>query len=175
MSHLIFAVVGPSGSGKTTLINAAREALPDSLRIIKTYTTRSPRPHETDRQHVFISHSEAEKLKALNDLVESDEYAGHFYGTPKSYLNELLLTHHGIKAITESGVINMKNAGYPVRVIRIKPTNAPDAIDTARVAADAKRNELEIQPDITIINDFAPDGRERAITQMINYIRNAGN
>ncbi len=174
MKHLIFAVVGPSGSGKTTLTNAALEALPDVLRVIKTYTTRARREGEADRQHVFITREDASRLLSENDLVESDEYAGNFYGTPKSYLDSLLLTHHGIKAITEAGIIGMKNAGYAVRVIRIEPKNASGTTDNSRATDDAKRKELEIQPDIIIENDFAPGGQERAMTQLISYIQNAG-
>lgn len=174
MNHLVFAIVGPSGSGKTTLINAALETLPDTLRIIKTYTTRARRDSEADRQHVFISREEAGHLLRENDLVESDEYAGNFYGTPRSYLDELLRAHHGIKAITESGIIGMRDAGYQVRVIRIEPKHAPGSIDESRTADDARRKQLASQPDLVIENDFAPGGRERAVAELVAYIKNAG-
>lgn len=170
MQHTIFAIVGPSGSGKTTLINQALERLPEILRIIKTYTTRAPRAGETDRQHVFISREEADLLVRDHDVVESDEYAGNFYGTPKSYLDSLLKTHHGIKAITENGALAMRALGYPLCVIRVTPRNNTGGTDVSRITTDAAREKIPLAVDLTIENDFAPGGEEHAVQQLVEYI-----
>lgn len=174
MSHIFFAVVGPASSGKTTLINRALEALPDSLRVVKTYTTRDKRSEEADRQHMFVTRDEVERMVKTHDIVEIDEYAGNYYCTPKSYLDGILREYHGIKAITEPGAIGIRNKGYDVRVIKIIPKNYEGTKDEKRIADDLNRSKIPLAAEKEIVNDFGPGGIEQASAEFIEYITSLG-
>jgi guanylate kinase len=85
----IFVVSGPSGSGKTTMID---EMMKDSanaslfVRVV-TATTRAPRPGEVDGvQYHFLSKDEFKKREAEGWFIETKEYSGNWYGTPKMYV-----------------------------------------------------------------------------------------
>jgi guanylate kinase len=75
----ILVIVGPSAAGKTTLANTLhRERL---IELFPSWTTRPPRPGETDGiEHRFVS--EEEFAAAAPSMDETIEYAGHKYGMP---------------------------------------------------------------------------------------------
>ncbi|MFJ6165839.1 guanylate kinase [Micromonospora orduensis] len=80
---LLFVVAGPSGAGKTSAIaEACHRGLGARL---ATYTTRPPRPSETDGvDYHFVSRAEFERLKETGEIAESQtKYGGHLYGSPR--------------------------------------------------------------------------------------------
>lgn len=85
----IFVVSGPSGSGKTTMIDAMmQDACVSSMFVrVVTATTRAPRPGECDGvQYHFLSKDEFKKREAAGWFIETKEYSGNWYGTPKMYV-----------------------------------------------------------------------------------------
>jgi guanylate kinase len=54
-------------------------------------TTRAPRPGEIDgKNYYFISRSKFEQLVAQGEFLESAEFAGNYYGTPReAVLNQI--------------------------------------------------------------------------------------
>ena len=83
----IFVFSAPSGAGKTTLINSVRRAVPEIIYSVSA-TTRPPREGEISGRHYFFLTDEEFRSK-----LEQDEFAewacvhGHYYGTPKSFIN----------------------------------------------------------------------------------------
>jgi guanylate kinase len=83
----IFVFSAPSGAGKTTLINSVRRAVPEIIYSVSA-TTRLPREGEISGRHYFFLTDEEFRSK-----LEQDEFAewacvhGHYYGTPKSFIN----------------------------------------------------------------------------------------
>lgn len=87
----IFVVSGPSGSGKTTMIDAMmQDACVSQLFVrVVTATTRAPRPGESDGvQYHFLSRDEFKKREAAGWFIETKEYSGNWYGTPKMYVEQ---------------------------------------------------------------------------------------
>jgi len=82
-------VSAPSGAGKTTLC----WKLCDSLAWIKhsiSYTTRSPRPGETNGVHyTFTDEDEFRSMITEGELVEWAEVHGNFYGTSKKMIEDM--------------------------------------------------------------------------------------
>jgi guanylate kinase len=90
VSRHVFIVVAPSGAGKTSLVSALLELHPD-LMLSVSYTTRMPRPGETNgREYHFIDRSEFDRRQAAGDFLESAEVHGNFYGTSRRLIAETL-------------------------------------------------------------------------------------
>jgi guanylate kinase len=82
-------ISGPSGAGKTTLINRLIGHDPRLKRSVSV-TTRPPRDGETEGEsYFFLSVGDFETLKA-GKLIEWAEVHGHFYGTPRDFVEESL-------------------------------------------------------------------------------------
>lgn len=88
----LFVVSAPSGAGKTTLCREARLRLPD-LAYSVSYTTRAPRPGETDGTDFhFVSEPEFQRLRTRGEFAEWATVHGNLYGTRASVL-EAALSH----------------------------------------------------------------------------------
>lgn len=89
---LLIVISGPSGAGKGTI---CKELLNknDDLYISVSATTRNPRDGEIDGvNYYFIDRSEFMKKIEADDFLEYAEVYGNFYGTPKSKVEEMLLS-----------------------------------------------------------------------------------
>ena len=87
MTSLI-VVSAPSGAGKSSFCNKALNEFPNLVHSI-SYTTRTPRPRESNSDHYFFV-TEKEFL----NLIEKDFFAewakvhSHYYGTSKEQLSK---------------------------------------------------------------------------------------
>lgn len=80
----VVVLTGPSGVGKGTLLKVLLAQHPEAFLSISA-TTRSPRPGEVDGQHYyFLSHDQFQAKIAEQEFLEWAEFAGNFYGTPRS-------------------------------------------------------------------------------------------
>jgi len=87
---VLLVVSGPSGSGKDSLVDALRAAEP-KLAYSVSATTRPPRPGEVDGQHYrFLDRAQFERLRDAGEFIETREYAGNLYGTPRKPIEEAL-------------------------------------------------------------------------------------
>lgn len=78
----IYLVAAPSGAGKSSLVNALLAQEP-SIVLSISCTTRPMRPGEKNGEHYhFINTAEYEQLRNNQNLLESAEVHGNFYGTP---------------------------------------------------------------------------------------------
>jgi guanylate kinase len=86
----IFVFSAPSGAGKTTLINYIREVVPEIVYSISA-TTRPPREGEVDGQHYFfLTEQDFRERIARGEFAEWALVHGHYYGTPKSFINAVI-------------------------------------------------------------------------------------
>jgi guanylate kinase len=90
LSGKLIVLTGPSGVGKGTLMQSLLQRHPE-LYYSVSVTTRAPRPGEIDgKNYYFISRSKFEQLVAQGEFLESAEFAGNYYGTPReAVLNQI--------------------------------------------------------------------------------------
>jgi guanylate kinase len=82
-------VSGPSGVGKTTLVGGLIGRVPNLQRSVSA-TTRPLRGGEVQGQsYFFVGKEEFENLKR-GKLIEWAKVHGHFYGTPRDFVEETL-------------------------------------------------------------------------------------
>jgi guanylate kinase len=109
----LIVLTGPSGVGKGTLVRSLLARHPE-LYLSISATTRSPRPGESNGQHYyFLSRQEFENLIQDNQLLEWAEYAGNYYGTPRSPVEEQI--NQGKSVILEIEVVgaDLVKANFP--------------------------------------------------------------
>lgn len=89
-SGSLFIVTAPSGAGKTSLVRALLAA--DGLVALSvSYTTRAPRPGETDGVHYhFVSEARFLEMLEAGDFLESAHVHGARYGTSQTQVEEVL-------------------------------------------------------------------------------------
>lgn len=81
---LMLVLSSPSGAGKSTIGRRLLENDPE-IALSVSVTTRGRRPSETEGVHYhFIDREEFARRRLADDLLESAEVHGNFYGTPRA-------------------------------------------------------------------------------------------
>jgi guanylate kinase len=87
---MCFVLSSPSGAGKTTISRKMLE-IDSDLTMSISYTTRAPRVGEVDGvDYFFASKDEFRDLINANAFLEHAEVFGHFYGTPRKFVEDNL-------------------------------------------------------------------------------------
>jgi len=112
----LIVVSGPSGVGKGTIVKTIVKRREDVVESVSC-TTRAPRVGEVHgREYFFLSKEEFARRIDEDDFLEYDEHFGNFYGTPKSFVKEMLKEKHVILEIDVVGALNAKKA-FPESVL----------------------------------------------------------
>lgn len=86
----LLALSSPSGAGKTTLTHRLIQDDP-SLCVSISCTTRLPRPLEKDgKDYHFLSEDVFLKKQKDGEFLENAHVYGHYYGTPRPFIEECL-------------------------------------------------------------------------------------
>ena len=87
---LAVVISSPSGTGKTTICHQLIERFHNYQYSISA-TTRPPRGNEQNGvDYIFMPPAEFQKAKENKEFIETAEYVGHWYGTPKKPLVEAI-------------------------------------------------------------------------------------
>ena len=85
-SGCLFVVAAPSGGGKSSMVNALLEREP-GIRLSVSYTTRPPRPGESEGNHYhFIDVPAFLALKERGEFLEHAFVHGNWYATSATWL-----------------------------------------------------------------------------------------
>ncbi len=86
----LFVIAAPSGGGKTSLVNALLAREP-GIRLSVSYTSRPPRPGETDGVHYhFVSRGVFEEMVRRGEFFEHAVVHGYLKGTARTAVERLL-------------------------------------------------------------------------------------
>jgi guanylate kinase len=87
---VLLVVSSPSGAGKTTLCKRLRAEFP-GLGFSVSYTTRPPRPGETDGvEYHFVDHQRFQEMAANDEFAEYAMVHGNMYGTAAQQVSDAL-------------------------------------------------------------------------------------
>jgi guanylate kinase len=85
-SGCLFVVAAPSGGGKSSMVNALLEREP-GIRLSVSYTTRPPRPGESEGHHYhFVDVPTFLALKERGEFLEHAFVHGNWYATSATWL-----------------------------------------------------------------------------------------
>ena len=124
---ILTVLSGFSGAGKGTAMKRLMEKYDDYALSISA-TTRNPREGEVDgREYFFKATEEFEKMIAQDELIEYARYVNHYYGTPRSYVEEQL--ENGKDVILEieiQGALKVKEKYPDTLLVFITPPSAKE-------------------------------------------------
>ena len=122
---LIIVVSAPSGGGKSSLCQRLLNWSPKLVYSVSC-TTRAPRGGEQHgHDYFFLSQEEFEQRIHAGDFLEYARYNGHYYGTPRSFLEEQLAA--GKDVLLD---IEVQGAGQVIHRVRGGGFAYPDALVT---------------------------------------------
>ncbi len=87
---MMIVLSSPSGAGKTTLSKRLLKS-DDNITMSVSVTTRTPRSGEIDgKDYIFVTSDEFKAMREGDELLESAEVFGNFYGTPAAPVEAIL-------------------------------------------------------------------------------------
>ncbi|MBD2343998.1 guanylate kinase [Anabaena subtropica] len=167
LSGKLIVLTGPSGVGKGTLMRSLLQRHPELYYSVSA-TTRAPRPGEIDgKNYYFISRSKFEQLLAQGEFLESAEFAGNYYGTPReAVLNQVQSGQLVVLEIELEGARQVRTSFPEALSIFILPPSFEELENRIRgrgqdseeaIARRLQRAKEEIQAadefDLQIVND----------------------
>ncbi len=134
----MFVVSGPSGAGKDTIVNGLL-ARHERFRYSISATTRPPRQGERDGvEYFFLTRDAFEARLAEGGFLESREYNGNLYGTPRSFIDETLSAGFDLIMKPEvNGAVAIKERFPDAVLIFI----VPDRFSVLRTRLEERRTE----------------------------------
>jgi guanylate kinase len=163
----VFVVSAPSGTGKSTLSQRLVQSVPDLI-FSTSFTTRPPRPGETDgRDYFFVSDEKFESMVRANEFVEWVQVYEKRYGTGKGWLESVLTTGQDVLLdIETTGALNLRRAIPDATMIFILPPSAEslekrlrgrgkDSDEQIHLRMQHARHELELYHayDYLVVNE----------------------
>lgn len=114
---LLFIVSGPSGAGKDTVVETLLKRLP-RLKYSVSATTRAARPGEREGEaYFFLDRAEFDRMAARGEFLETKEYNGNLYGTPRSFIERTLADGYDVIMKPEvNGALEIKR-GFAAAVL----------------------------------------------------------
>ncbi|GAC1303619.1 MAG: guanylate kinase [Vulcanimicrobiaceae bacterium] len=164
---------GPSGAGKDTVVDELRSRVP-RLRYSVSATTRPPRDGERDGEaYFFLTRIAFEGDVANGAFLETREYNGNLYGTPRPFVERTLADGYDVILKPEvNGALAIKAAFANAVLIFLLPdkfshlrlrlaarqTESSDQI-AARLAIAHEELKAIRRFDYVVINEQAPPDR----------------
>lgn len=156
----LIVIAGPSGVGKGTIIKKLL-ATDSKLTLSTSATTRRRRAGEVDgREYYFLSRTEFEENIKAGKFAEYAEYAGNYYGTLCSTIDDALkLGKYLILEIEVKGAAQIREKYPDAKLIFIMPPNLAELKN--RLANRNTENEeviklrlAQVDREIAKANDF---------------------
>ena len=141
----LIVISGASGVGKGTVVKAMMARRQDLFFSVSA-TTRPPRPGEVDgRDYYFVTRETFEAMIARGEMLEYDEHAKNYYGTPKAQVEEKRKKGHVLLDIEPNGARNVKN-NYPEAVlVFIMPPSVEELERRLRGRNDTPEDQIAIR------------------------------
>lgn len=136
----LLVISGPSGAGKTSICEAILKRLPNARWSVSA-TTRAKRPTEIDGlNYRFITRAEFERMAAAGEFIETTEYLGECYGTPRKPVEEAVA--RGDIVVLE---IDVKGGAQIARTLpdSIRVFVLPPTMETLKARLEGRKTESE--------------------------------
>ena len=141
----LIVISGASGVGKGTVVKAMMARRQDLFFSVSA-TTRPPRPGEVDgRDYYFVTRETFEAMIARGEMLEYDEHAKNYYGTPKAQVEEKRKKGHVLLDIEPNGARNVKK-NYPEAVlVFVMPPSVEELERRLRGRNDTPEDQITIR------------------------------
>ncbi len=138
----LIVISGPSGAGKTSVCDALLRELPDATWSVSA-TTRPPRPGDKlGVTYEFISREEFVRRENAGEFLESAEYVGQRYGTPRRPVEVALAVGKNVvlEIDVQGGIQVAGKMPDSVRIFILPPNR-----ESLRARLEGRKTEAEEQ------------------------------
>jgi len=168
---ILFVLSGPSGVGKNTVLDALFKEY-DGVSYSVSATTREAREGEVEGEdYFFISEEEFKNIEKKNGFIECALVHGHYYGTPKKFVDEKLESGEDIILEIDTQGAKQVREKYPdaVYIFLLPPSleelknrlDKRDTEDTKNKSIRIKNARAELKEvhkyDYEVVNDSLED------------------
>lgn len=141
----LIVISGASGVGKGTVVKAMMEKRKD-LYFSVSATTRPPRPGEADgKDYYFVTPEQFQEMIRRGDMLEYDEHAKNYYGTPRAQVEEKRAKGHVLLDIEPNGAKNVKRNYPEALLIFIMPPSVEELERRLRGRNDTPEDQITIR------------------------------
>ena len=141
----LIVISGASGVGKGTVVKKMMARRKD-LYFSVSATTRPPRPGEVDgKDYYFVTRECFQEMIRRGEMLEYDEHAKNFYGTPRAQVEEKRAKGHVLLDIEPNGAKNVKNNYPEAELVFIMPPSVEELERRLRGRNDTPEDQIAIR------------------------------
>jgi len=141
----LIVISGASGVGKGTVVKEMMARRKD-LYFSVSATTRPPRPGEVDgKDYYFVTRERFQEMIRRGEMLEYDEHAKNFYGTPRAQVEEKRAKGHVLLDIEPNGAKNVKNNYPEAELVFIMPPSVEELERRLRGRNDTPEDQIAIR------------------------------
>lgn len=141
----LIVISGASGVGKGTVVKKMMARRKD-LYFSVSATTRPPRPGEVDgKDYYFVTRERFQEMIRRGEMLEYDEHAKNFYGTPRAQVEEKRAKGHVLLDIEPVGARNVKNNYPEAELVFIMPPSVEELERRLRGRNDTPEDQIAIR------------------------------
>jgi guanylate kinase len=138
----LIVISGPSGTGKTSICKALLARLPGSRWSVSA-TTRPIRPGDVEGEsYEFLTAEEFARRHTAGDFLETAEYCGYQYGTPRKAIQEAVDSGSDIvlEIDVQGGRQIAETQPDSIRIFVLPPN-----MESLRARLEGRKSEAEAQ------------------------------
>jgi guanylate kinase len=136
-SRKILVLIGSPGVGKKFCTLRLNGDHPMDVEILKTLTTQPQRQMYDSLFYRTVGPDEFQQRVAAGDLLESDEFAGHWYGIERADAETILKHKHAVVSATPQGAEALRLGGFSTVVAYLSPASKHFIEDNLRQKQEA--------------------------------------
>lgn len=142
---ILSIISGFSGAGKGTVTRQLISTYPERYRLSVSATTRNKREGEIHGTHYFfITDEEFEVMITDGAFLEHAGYVGHFYGTPRHFVEEMLEAGYDvILEIEQQGAFQVKREMPEALLIFLTPPSIEELVRRLTGRGTESAEEIE--------------------------------
>jgi guanylate kinase len=136
-SRKILVLIGSPGVGKKFCTLRLNGNHPMDVEILKTLTTQPQRQIYDSLFYKTVGPEEFQQRVAVGELLEYDEFAGHWYGIERAEAETILKQKHAVVSATPQGVEALRQGGFSTVVAYLSPASKHVVEDNLRQKQEA--------------------------------------
>jgi guanylate kinase len=151
----MLVLVGPPGVGKKFCTLRLNGNHPMDIEILKTLTTQPQRQIYDSLFYHTIDRETCQQHLEAGTLLESDEFAGHWYGIERTAADAILAQKHAVVTTTPAGAAALRASGLSTIVAYLMPASKALVEDNLRRKQETPAR-LELMRQTASIFDHLP-------------------